>query len=130
VPFFTLQFQAPTGPRCDLYLAVSVPRENALKAAGLPIPAPILVKGLVDTGASVSGVDPETIEKLGLVATGVTSVLTPSTQEGVPHQARSYDVRLLIPASPASWIIPALAVIESNLKAQGFEVITWPRRIG
>ena len=71
----------------------------------------------------MSGVDPETIEKLGLVATGVTSVLTPSTQEGVPHQARSYDVRLLIPASPASWIIPALAVIESNLKAQGFEVL-------
>jgi hypothetical protein len=71
VPFFTLQFQALTGPRCDLYLAVSVPRENALKAAGLPIPAPILVKGLVDTGASVSGVDPETIEKFGLVATGI-----------------------------------------------------------
>ena len=123
MPYFTLQFQPTTGPRLDLYVGVSVPRENALKTAGLAVPPPVLVKGLVDTGASISGVDPETIQKLGLVPTGVASVLTPSTGD-VPHETRSYDVRLIIPATPASWVLHALPIIESSLKQkQGFEVL-------
>ena len=121
MPYFTLQFQ-PSGPQLDVFVAVSLPREQALIKAQIAIPQPILTKGLLDTGASQTCVDPDIIQRLGLQPTGVTSVLTPSTG-AVPHQAKTYDVRLIIPAGAVSWQIPALAVIESSLKSQGIEVL-------
>ena len=53
MPFLTLPL-APEGPLIELAIALSTPRLQMLKAAGLLFPAPVWVSGLVDTGANCS----------------------------------------------------------------------------
>ena len=65
---------SPSGPTLEFFVAASVPRAEALKKAGLPVPAPILVKGLIDTGASCTSIDPSILKALGLVSTGTIPV--------------------------------------------------------
>jgi hypothetical protein len=46
---------------------------------------------VLDTGASISAVDPTILATLGITATGKAEIHTPSTQ-GVPVHADTYDV--------------------------------------
>ncbi len=50
----------------------------------MAIPNPVAVKGLVDTGASCTVIDPTVVQRLGLTPTGSTMILTPSTGS-TPH---------------------------------------------
>ena len=88
MPHFTLQFQAG-GPQLNLFVGVSQPREQALRQANITIPQPTLVRGLVDTGASITAVDPAVIQALGLQPTGFMPVHTPSTGSTRTRQAPS-----------------------------------------
>jgi hypothetical protein len=72
---------------------VSGGRRQALTDAGLPVPPPQRIVGVLDTGASISAVDPTILASLGLTATGKAEIHTPSTQ-GVPVLADTYDVCL------------------------------------
>jgi hypothetical protein len=45
------------GPTVNVVLFPSVPRQAALKAANLPLPAPTSGQFLIDTGASNTAVD-------------------------------------------------------------------------
>jgi hypothetical protein len=121
VPHFTLQFQTG-GPQLHLYVGVSQPRQQALKDAGLEVPQPILIRGLVDTGASSTAVDPTIIEKLGLSATGAMPILTPSTGDK-PHQANTFDVSIAVPLPPFNFNIAAMQVFESSLNVQGIQAL-------
>ncbi len=51
MPHFTLGL-TPEGPVIDLVVMASQPRVDALKSAGLPIPTPVALRCLIDTGAS------------------------------------------------------------------------------
>lgn len=70
---------------------VSYSRRQALESAGLPVPDPQRILALLDTGASISAVDPAVLAVLGLTATGKADIHTPSTQ-GVPLLTDTYDV--------------------------------------
>lgn len=123
MPHFTLQFQAG-GPQINLLVAVSSPREQALQQANLPVPQPVSVRALIDTGASISAIDSDIVQSLGLQPTGTTLIHTPSTG-ATPHQTSTYDVRIVIFGFVAahSFTLPAVAVTESALKAFGFQVL-------
>lgn len=121
MPHFTLQFQAG-GPQLNLFVGVSQPREQALRQANITIPQPTLVRGLVDTGASITAVDPAVIQALGLQPTGFMPVHTPSTGS-TPHQASTFDVSIAIPVAPLTFTLGAIAVIESSLTVQGIQVL-------
>jgi hypothetical protein len=61
----------PDGPIIEVRLWV-VPEDAAnFAAAGLPIPAPVSVPGLVDTGAEVTAIGRPLTEWLGVPASGV-----------------------------------------------------------
>jgi Aspartyl protease len=82
------------------------------------------VHGLLDTGASISAIDTDIVQNLGLQPTGATLIHTPST--GVtPYQTSTYDIRIVIFGSVTahSFILPAVAVTESALKDFGFQVL-------
>jgi hypothetical protein len=58
MPHINLQMSPGDGPLIDIFVGVSFPRRDALKAAGHVAPNPIRARALIDTGASCSCVDP------------------------------------------------------------------------
>jgi len=101
----------------------SLPRQQALKAAGVAVPQITSGTFLVDTGASSTVVDASLITPLGLTPTGVAMCHTPSTgQAALPFN--QYDVMLFIPGTAPGqipWIIEALPIMECDLSAQGIQ---------
>jgi hypothetical protein len=56
----------PWGPIIDVKVMQSNQRVAALKKAGRPFSSPYIVRGLIDTGASISALDVDVIRALGL----------------------------------------------------------------
>ncbi len=89
------------------------------------MPGMFLAKGLVDTGATCTCVDPSVMQELQIPPSGKTTILTPLTSDG-PVSATQYDMALRIYASPSQHplIVRNLAVIESALfDQQGFHAL-------
>lgn len=92
-----------------------------MAAASQPVPQPVLLTFLIDTGASGTCVDPTAVASLNLTPTGTAAIQTPSTG-GTPHSCNTYDISLMVPAPKGlPFVIAALPVIESNLKIQGID---------
>jgi hypothetical protein len=85
------------------------------------VPAAVVAKLVVDTGASLTAVDCTILSQLALAPTGKVPIHTPSTQ-GNPHLAFQYDVSLgIYGVSALVHNLPALPVIDGNFKAQGID---------
>jgi hypothetical protein len=112
------------GPLIHAYIGVSTPRQNALVKANLSVPAPIVVKALVDTGASHTVVDPTVLKTLMLTPKRIAKTITPTTGDK-PHKCYTYDVSFHIPLGTATSLFSKLAWEVSclDLKHQGFEVL-------
>lgn len=97
MPHFTLQ-NSPQGPVLNALVGVSIARQNALTSSGQPIPAPQIIRALVDTGASITSIDPSVLTALNLTPTGSTLIHTPSTGNQ-PAPADLFDIGLAIAAA-------------------------------
>jgi hypothetical protein len=126
LPHFTLQITSPGGPILNGFIGVSLARRNALIALGQPIPNAVQIRGLVDTGASGTCVDPAVLTSLGLSPTGSVMVNTPSTGSQ-PHTADQYDISLIIPGAlptHAPLTVQNLPVMCAQLlPSQGFHAL-------
>lgn len=126
MPHFTLQI-TQQGALLTAFIGVSQGREAALQQAGQPVPKAVQVRALVDTGASITAVDPSVLkDQLSLAATGSTTVNTPSTGSQ-PMVADQYDVSLIVPAATvhqAPLYVNTLPVICAEILAsQGFHAL-------
>jgi hypothetical protein len=121
MPTVSLQV-APGGPLIDIMVGVSQSRAQTLQAAGQPVPNAVPVRGLVDTGASCTCIDPSVFQTLGLTPRGVTQMLTPSTGQQF-HQAPTYDVSLILTHPAISLTFPNVSVAESHLSIQGIQAL-------
>src|ERR1035438_4967701 len=114
------------GPILIGFIGVSQARRTALAAAAQPIPSFIPIRGLIDTGASGTCIDPSVLTTLGLTPTGSVTVNTPSTGSS-PHTADQYDVSLMIPSGTTTQpalVVQNLAVMCAELlAAQGFHAL-------
>ena len=120
MPSLTLAF-APEGPILQILVYASAPRRAALKAAGMPIPKPISINVLVDTGASSTCVDSSQLAKLGIPPSGLIDVHTPSTGS-TPVQLSQFDVDLGVVLDNGKFhLISTLPVIESNFVSPGVD---------
>ena len=101
-------------------------QHTALLASKLPVPNPLQIRALVDTGASGTCIDPSVLIALGLTPTGSVQVNTPSTG-GMPHTAAQYDIAVIVPpANPShpALMLPSVPVIASELlQLQGFHAL-------
>jgi hypothetical protein len=122
VPHLTLPI-TPDGPLLDFLCGVSKPRADALQKARIPIPPPVSVKGLIDTGASITSIDPAVLKSIGVVSTGTVPVHTPSTKSSCPHIANQFDVSIVLahPLMTRTW--RAVPVIESELAHAGIQAL-------
>ncbi len=119
MPHLALQILAG-GPLIDVLVGVSLPRQAALHGANQPVPPPVQIRALIDTGASCTCIDPSVPQRLGLAPTGASLRHTPST--GVqPHVANQYDVSLVLLHPKLNLTIQTVPVAESQLAIQGIQ---------
>lgn len=91
MPHFTRQVDAK-GLTINAIFTVSDARAEALRSVNLQVPNPVVVQGLVDTGASHTCVTPDIIQALDIFPIDATNVLTPSGSMAV----NLYDIGLTI----------------------------------
>ena len=79
VPSFAVQLPnlQASGPLVDIRVLVGLPVRASLQRAGVPVPPPVAVKAMIDTGAMASVIDPSTAQLLGLQPVGVVMINTP-----------------------------------------------------
>ncbi len=106
----------------DVLVGVSNPKKQALLAAQLPVPNPVPIRALIDTGSSCTCLDPTIIQQLGLVATGTTPMITPTTGPN-PVNCNQYDIHLILVHPALHFNLLALAVVESQVLHQGFHLL-------
>jgi len=123
MPHFTLTY-GPGGPLIDAFVGISEPKFKALTSAKQPIPPPVIVKALVDTGASHSAVDPTILKGLQLTPRRIAKTITPSTG-ATPHKCYTYDVSIHVPMGTATSLFSKMAweVSGLDLKHQGFDML-------
>ncbi len=124
MPHFTLQLTAG-GPVVDIVVGVSAARHQALTQAGQPVPPVILIRALVDTGASSTCLEPSVFQSLQLSPIGQVPTFTPTTG-GTPHSSDQYDIGLVIPSSSSAapftrQNLLVLAAQPSSLHHQGIQ---------
>ena len=109
----------------DAAIMVGNARQQALQDAGQDVPTPQLIRALIDTGASISGVDPTVLAALALSQTGEAEIHTPSTR-GVAVTTPTYDVKIAILAGRAGdlhFISETIQVTATDLSQQGFQAL-------
>jgi hypothetical protein len=109
----------PYGPMVEAKVMQSPQRVAALKKAGRSFSPPLIVQGLLDTGASCSALDRRIIASLELEIRGTTAIHTPSTGAGFETR-NQYDVTLVLGESQSGPLELTLPVIESDFASQGF----------
>ncbi len=116
---------APQGPIVQAAIMVSMARRKALEDSGQPVPDPQMIVALIDTGASISGVDPTALAALGLTPTGEAEIHTPSTQ-GNAVKSDTYDVQIGIYAGRPGdlhFISDTIQVTAPVLAPQGIQAL-------
>lgn len=106
------------GPCSPVEIHISDALATQLKVQSVPIPVALFGTALIDTGASISGIDEAHALALGLIPMSSTSVSTPN---GVAMQ-NLYAVKLEFPGTPLP-AVPFLMVTGSQLKNQGIDVL-------
>ena len=97
---------------CQVRIGVSEPAANLLRQENKPVPNPVEITALIDTGASGTAIKPEVIRQLQLTPRGVTNIATPSS---AAHPCNVYDVSLTFANGV---VVPVITVIEVPLEGQ------------
>lgn len=113
-----------SGPLLNALLTVSAPGAQAMQREGRPVPKGFVAKGLVDTGASCTSIDPSVVEALGLRPVSRVPMITPSTGPD-PILVDQYDIGVTIYSAKESvpLRIDALPVCGTPLINQGFHAL-------
>src|SRR5258706_11386481 len=122
--YFTRQVAPDGGLLVFALIGLSEARRAALAASNQPIPAPVTVSALIDTGASCTCVDSSILTGLNLTPTGTATVRTPTTGSQ-PAVVDQYDIGLAIPATPGAspLILATIPAIKAELANQRFLVL-------
>jgi hypothetical protein len=103
------------GAVTDAFVGVCGQRQRLLVKHGFPIPPPIPVRALIDTGASVSGCTADVFARLDLKPIAQVDLLTPSTRLDSPHPCDLFQVSWAIVAEGTSHpFTPVLQVIVAD----------------
>jgi hypothetical protein len=118
MPAFTIRHSnlQQRGPVVELQLGVPPALEAVLRQAGQPVPSPIVVAAMIDTGASGTVVRDDIPQRLGLNPVGVIAIHTPAST-GV--RCSQFAMRLQFP----SYVVEEAVVIAAPLQGQHVECL-------
>ncbi len=89
-------------------------RSRLLRKLGFAVPEPVAVSAIIDTGAEITGIAPRVFRAIDLTPVATTSLLTPSTPFGEPHQTDVYMVGLTLASATGSYRIPTLRAVATD----------------
>jgi hypothetical protein len=121
MPHQTLPLQAE-GPLIEVLVGVTPSQAHTLRSAGQAVPAPLRLRGVLDTAASQTCIDLQCVSALALVPAGQASMLTPAPTSAL-QTYDLYDVDLTLLHPRLNWARASLAVVAADLLPQGFEVL-------
>jgi hypothetical protein len=124
MPHFSLQ-TSPHGPIVRSAIMVSNSRQQMLTDLQQAIPDPQTIDALIDTGASISGVDPTVLTALGLSPTGEAEVLS-TTSGAAGVSVPTYDVCIGIYAlrqGDLHFISGTVQVTATDLGSRSFKAL-------
>lgn len=110
------------GPVIDIAIGVSEPRRQTLLSAGKLVPPLILIRALVDNGASTTHIAVSVIQPLGLTSTGPVPVITPSTGS-TPAMFDEYDVSLTILHPELGKVFDLVAILECQPLSSDYQAL-------
>jgi hypothetical protein len=121
VPSFSAQLPnlVQVGPVAEVLLSPPQALAQVLRGQGQPVPAPVRVMAMVDTGASGTVIAPAILAQLGLQPVGVTNMSTPSTT--APVQARLFNVDLTFLTNNVA--VQGVVAIEAPLGGQHIQCL-------
>ena len=105
-----------SGPIVETRIIVSTPVEEVLRANNDPLPEPVAVTALIDTGATGTVIQTGIAGRLGLHPVGVTYITTPSSTN---VECFRYQVRLLLPNN----VVVETIAIEAPLQGQNIQCL-------
>jgi len=106
------------GAFIDLRVGVSSSRERILKIANKVVPASVIVRALIDTGASCTCIDAGTLRGLGLTPAS-TVLMHSSSTSGTAHTSDVYEVSLAVDRVGTGISRGIAPVIAIDLSGQG-----------
>ena len=115
----------PHGAIIDILSGVRQTRMHFLEAKGLPVPEPVPVRAVIDTGAAISGITSKVFCLLNIEPVAKIHVVTPSTPIDEPHECDQYFIGLSLVADGRSHYLADLRVMETSawLPDEGFEAL-------
>jgi len=69
------------GPIVEVHFLISAELEEKYKEKQNDVPKPVIVKALIDTGASMCVIQEDIPKRLGLEPVGITKICTPSSKD-------------------------------------------------
>jgi hypothetical protein len=125
MPILTAPVVTPDGPLVRILLGPSRSQVHSLRLAGRPLPQPVELTALVDTGAEVSAVDPGVITGLGLPLKAAGLANVPATGGPTETWARPASLSILHPSNQPilNLVISALDLFEVPLTGLGYEAL-------
>jgi hypothetical protein len=109
----------PWGPAIHIKVMQTRHHVESLKKAGRPYSPPLVILGLIDTGAGMSALDVQVISMLDLNPRGIVSIHTPSTGPAYENR-QSYDACFVLGENEATSLVVNREVIGSEFASQGF----------
>jgi hypothetical protein len=106
-------------------IAVTPARATLLRAAGHPVPQPIVVSAVIDPGAVLTCIDPSIRQALGITPSLTRLVLPAGSPQG--YRTNYYRVALTVlhqsRSVPLNLEIPILTVAEMQLAHTGHRIL-------
>ncbi|MCI0461540.1 MAG: retroviral-like aspartic protease family protein [Gemmataceae bacterium] len=114
---------SPDGPTLQVLIGVDGNRTTALHQAGAPIPRPLQVRALVDTGADVTAVAPAVLQQVGTLRHRRAPTLTAGGS--VPVRLFEVSLNVFGPAGAAGpmFVKSTLVVTELATPLPNLEVL-------
>jgi hypothetical protein len=122
MPGFTFP-TSPAGLTLELVIGVDGRSTVDLQAQGLPVPPPIAVPALIDTGSDVSVITPRVVAHLGLAVHGSASAQSTVGSAGVDLFQASMSIYGSTGVAGPSLVIPYLVVMQAPALPPGFEAL-------
>lgn len=118
MPSFTTQIPnlQEMGPVVEVKLAVAAVVEEILKKENKPLPNPLSVSAMIDTGATGTVIRSDLVEKLNLNPIGTTLIHTPSSTN---VECFEYLLRVLFPNN----VVVETVVIAAPLQNQSIQCL-------
>jgi len=113
------------GALVDVLLGWSDAAAHAQRSALRPVPPPLQVQALVDTGAEVSCVDPSLIQTLGLPLHSITLANLPAAGGFTPGMQYEANLTIVHPTGQSGWnlVMRNMLVVELPLRALGYQAL-------